>query len=97
MLQNLSQHIPVLEKLLVEIENTATNSIIYSDAPNVYDVDLPLLSSYLTYWWQLGPDGPTRTTYVYIQLVCEILELLHNKGGHPCEKTLFIVNQLWIC
>lgn len=62
MLQMLSQHIPQLEKLLTDVENTANNSILYLDSPNTYDVDMPLLSSYLTYWWQLGPDGPNRTT-----------------------------------
>lgn len=57
MLQNLSHHIPQLEKLLLNIENVAQNGVLYKDAPNVYDVDLPLLCSYLAYWWQLGPEG----------------------------------------
>lgn len=61
MLQNLSQHIPELEKLLTSVEIHATNSLLYNEHPNVYDVDLPLLCSYLSYWWQLGPEGPVKT------------------------------------
>lgn len=61
MLQNLSQHIPQLEKLLMNIENTTQNETLYSEFPNVYDVDLSLLCAYLHYWWQLGPEGPNRS------------------------------------
>lgn len=57
MLQNLSAHLPELEKLLSDIEEVSQNSVMYRDRPHVYDVDLPLLCSYLTYWWQYGPDG----------------------------------------
>ncbi len=61
MLQNLSAHIPKLEKLLTDVEQTAENSVRYPDAPNVFDVDLPMMCSYLTYWWQFGNDGPSKT------------------------------------
>ena len=29
----------------------------YAEQPNVFDVDLPLLCSYLSYWWAMGPDA----------------------------------------
>ncbi|KAK6051209.1 hypothetical protein COOONC_11285 [Cooperia oncophora] len=57
MLQNLSTHIPHIEKLLTAIEQVSSNGIMYSEQPNVYDVDLPLMCSYLGYWFNLGPDG----------------------------------------
>ncbi|KAK6042323.1 hypothetical protein COOONC_20172 [Cooperia oncophora] len=46
MLQNLSTHIPHIEKLLTAIEQVSSNGIMYSEQPNVYDVDLPLMCSY---------------------------------------------------
>lgn len=61
MLQNLSHHIPQLERLLADLEATAQSGTFYADASNVYDVDLPLICAYLYYWWQLGPEGPNRT------------------------------------
>lgn len=64
MLQNLSQHIPQLEKLLTNIETIAQNSVEYNSAPNIFDVDLPLICAYLTYWWQFGPEA-NRNLWVY--------------------------------
>ncbi len=61
MLQNLSTHVPKLEKLMTDIEQASQNGVTYHDAPNIFDVDLPLICSYLTYWWQLGPHGPNQT------------------------------------
>ncbi|WKY11480.1 hypothetical protein Q1695_003218 [Nippostrongylus brasiliensis] len=57
MLQNLSTHIPHIEKLLTEIEQVANNGVMYVEQPNVYDVDLPMMCSYLAYWFNQGPDG----------------------------------------
>ncbi|KAK6023897.1 hypothetical protein OSTOST_10304 [Ostertagia ostertagi] len=63
MLQNLSTHIPHIEKLLTAIEQVSSNGITYAEQPNVYDVDLPLMCSYLAYWFNQGPDGrkPEKT------------------------------------
>ncbi|CAJ0957143.1 unnamed protein product, partial [Mesorhabditis belari] len=57
MLQNLSAHIPQLERLLNDVEQASLNGVMYSENPNVFDVDLPLLCSYLAYWWNMGVDG----------------------------------------
>uniref|UniRef100_A0A915NNR9 Band 7 domain-containing protein n=1 Tax=Meloidogyne floridensis TaxID=298350 RepID=A0A915NNR9_9BILA len=56
MLQNLSQHIPQLDKILLDIEQTAEKGVLYIDSPNTFDVDVPLICSYLAYWWQFGPE-----------------------------------------
>lgn len=26
----------------------------------VFDVDIPLISAYLHYWWNFGPEGPNQ-------------------------------------
>ncbi|CAJ0581879.1 unnamed protein product, partial [Mesorhabditis spiculigera] len=57
MLHSLSAHIPQLDKMLNDVEQVSLASVTYAESPNVFDVDLPLLCSYLAYWWQLGPDG----------------------------------------
>uniref|UniRef100_A0A158P902 Ryanodine receptor 44F n=1 Tax=Angiostrongylus cantonensis TaxID=6313 RepID=A0A158P902_ANGCA len=57
MLQNLNTHIPHIEKLLTDIETVSTTGVMYNDNPNIYDVDLPLMCSYLAYWFNQGPDG----------------------------------------
>jgi ryanodine receptor 2 len=54
MLQNLSQHIPQLERLLADIEQCAEQGVLYFDRPNTFDINLPLMCSYLTFWWQFG-------------------------------------------
>ncbi len=60
MLRSLSDHIPQLEKLMGEIEQLASSSGKYTDHASVFDVDLPLICTYLNYWWQFGPEGPNR-------------------------------------
>ncbi|VDN03294.1 unnamed protein product [Thelazia callipaeda] len=62
MLQNLSAHIPQLEKLLSDLEQVGQSGASYRDQPATYDVDLPLICSYLTYWWQYGPDSSNRSS-----------------------------------
>lgn len=62
MLQNLLAHIPQMDKLLTDIEQVGQSGGMYREYPAIYDVDLPFICSYLTYWWQLGPDGSNRST-----------------------------------
>ncbi|KAE9549703.1 hypothetical protein FO519_007091 [Halicephalobus sp. NKZ332] len=97
MLQNLSQHIPELEKLLSFVEQKAQNNVIYAEAPSVYDIDVPLLCSYLSYWWQLGPDGPNKTplptTFVNSEhmnrIFCTLLKMIREHVG--------VENAPWLC
>lgn len=98
MLQNLSTHIPHLDKLLKDIEEVAANNVMYVDQPNVYDVDLPLICSYLAYWFQQGPEGKkdeprgqmTSVTADHINRVfCALLKTMRNHIG--------VENAPWLC
>ncbi|GMR59737.1 hypothetical protein PMAYCL1PPCAC_29932, partial [Pristionchus mayeri] len=60
MLNQLSAHIPQLDKLLTDMEQVVANNTHYAENPNVYDVDLPLLTTYVGYWFNYGPDGAKR-------------------------------------
>ncbi|CAD6199567.1 unnamed protein product [Caenorhabditis auriculariae] len=104
MLQKLSTHIPHLDKLLNEIETVANNNTMYSDEPNIYDVDLPLMCSYLAYWFSIGPDGrksekenvdtnSIQTTNVSCdhlnRIFCALLRMIRNHVG--------VDNAPWLC
>ena len=100
MLQNLSQHIPQLEKLLAVIENCAEKDVNYSAQPNTFDIDLPLISSYLSYWWQFGPEGPSgdrKTAVPTTQVIsshinrffCALLKLMRDHVNSQ--------NAPWLC
>ncbi|EJD76290.1 ryanodine Receptor TM 4-6 family protein [Loa loa] len=97
MLQNLLAHIPQLDKLLTEVEQVGQTDVMYRDQPAIYDVDLPLICSYLTYWWQLGPDSSNRSTVPvtdvgseYINRIFRVLlQMIHNHIG--------VENASWLC
>uniref|UniRef100_A0A1I7XL42 RyR domain-containing protein n=1 Tax=Heterorhabditis bacteriophora TaxID=37862 RepID=A0A1I7XL42_HETBA len=47
----------VLAKTQDQSVQVSINNVMYGEQPNVYDVDLPLICSYLAYWFSIGPDG----------------------------------------
>ena len=49
----------ILLTFLVSLQ-AAEKNVMYSDNPNIYDVDLPLICTYLGYWFHYGPDGAKR-------------------------------------
>ena len=71
MLNNLSAHIPTLDKLMAEIEAIAEKAEKYTDRPAAFDVDLPLICSYLTYWHQFGPEGSAKAEKNITNVVSE--------------------------
>ncbi|KAK0411652.1 hypothetical protein QR680_005766 [Steinernema hermaphroditum] len=97
MLQKLSTHIPQLDKLLDRIEQVAQNSVPYKDARNVYDVDLPLMCSYLTYWWQLGPDGPNKTAHPTTSVGSDHMNRIFCSLLHMIRDHVGIENAAWLC
>jgi len=56
MLHSLSTNVPKLEKVLNDIDQAVEKNCKYADSPNIFDVDLPLICSYMTYWWEHGSD-----------------------------------------
>lgn len=53
---------PTLENILNEVDQFIESDKTYADAPHIIDVILPLLCSYLPYWWAQGPDNVALTT-----------------------------------
>ncbi|UJR09568.1 hypothetical protein I4U23_013803 [Adineta vaga] len=53
---NISQTIPHLPKIITDIEEHAVSKVKYGYAPDVVEVILPCVCSYLSYWWSNGPQ-----------------------------------------
>lgn len=82
---------PTLETILNEVDQFVESEKTYNDAPHVVDVILPLLCSYLPFWWAQGPDNvnPTEGTYVSMvtsdhmnQLLKNVLKLIKKNIGN---------------
>uniref|UniRef100_A0A5F8GQR1 Ryanodine receptor 2 n=1 Tax=Monodelphis domestica TaxID=13616 RepID=A0A5F8GQR1_MONDO len=50
-------NIPSLEKLMDEIVELAESGIRYTQMPHVMEVILPMLCSYMSRWWEHGPEN----------------------------------------
>lgn len=82
---------PTLETILTEVDQFVESEKTYIDAPQVVDVILPLLCSYLPFWWAQGPDNvnPTEGTYLSMvtsdhmnQLLKNVLKLIKKNIGN---------------
>ncbi|XP_038616986.1 ryanodine receptor 2 [Tachyglossus aculeatus] len=52
--------VPTLEKLMEEIMELAESGVRYAQMPHVMEVILPMLCSYMSRWWEHGPEGRSR-------------------------------------
>ncbi|XP_075412509.1 ryanodine receptor 2 [Tenrec ecaudatus] len=55
--EDICPSIPSLEKLMEEIVELAESGIRYTQMPHVMEVILPMLCSYMSRWWQHGPES----------------------------------------
>lgn len=53
----MEQSMPTLETILMEVDSFVDSEKTHNDAPHIIDVTLPLLCSYLPFWWSQGPDN----------------------------------------
>lgn len=60
-MSKMEQSMPTLETILSEVDQFVESDKTYSEAPHIIDVVLPLLCSYLPFWWAQGPDNVTPT------------------------------------
>uniref|UniRef100_A0A915B3X3 Ryanodine receptor n=2 Tax=Parascaris TaxID=6254 RepID=A0A915B3X3_PARUN len=97
MLQNLAAHLPQLESLLTDIEQASINGTMYRDKPNVFDVDLPLMCSYLTYWWQFGPDGGSKSSQPTTDVRSEHMNRIFCALLRMMRDHLGMDNAPWLC
>uniref|UniRef100_A0A670IB03 Ryanodine receptor 2 n=1 Tax=Podarcis muralis TaxID=64176 RepID=A0A670IB03_PODMU len=88
--EELSPNIPSLEKLMEEIVELAESGIRYTQMPHVMEVVLPMLCSYMSHWWEHGPESnPDNSEMCCTALTSEhmntllgnILKIIHNNLG----------------
>ncbi|XP_026548050.1 ryanodine receptor 1-like, partial [Notechis scutatus] len=80
--------IPVLEKLMKDINGLAESGARYTEMPHVIEVTLPMLCNYLPRWWERGSEtnaqGPWCTEVTSDQLntlLGNILKIIVNNLG----------------
>ncbi|XKL68210.1 hypothetical protein PGB90_003701 [Kerria lacca] len=60
---------PTLETVLSEVDQFVDSEKSHEDAPHIIDVIMPLLCSYLPFWWAQGPDNVSLTAGNYVTMV----------------------------
>ncbi|XP_077024551.1 ryanodine receptor 2 isoform X2 [Tamandua tetradactyla] len=88
--ESVCPNIPSLEKLMEEIVELAESGIRYTQMPHVMEVILPMLCSYMSHWWEYGPENnPERAEMCCTALNSEhmntllgnILKIIYNNLG----------------
>ncbi|CAB3362502.1 Hypothetical predicted protein [Cloeon dipterum] len=77
----MDQIMPTLETVLGQVESYVESESAHSDAPHIIDVILPMLCSYLPFWWSQGPDNVGANpggTYVTMVTSEQMNQLLKN-------------------
>lgn len=67
-LSDLGASMPTLDELIAQIEKFVVSSK-YSSEPHTIDVIIPMVCSYLPFWWSQGPDNVNVTGDNYITMV----------------------------
>ncbi|NWY06141.1 RYR2 protein, partial [Nothoprocta ornata] len=83
-------NIPSLVKLMEEIVELAESGIRYTQMPHIMEVILPMLCSYMSHWWEHGPENnPDKAEMCCTALTSEhmntllgnILKIIYNNLG----------------
>ncbi|NWW81506.1 RYR2 protein, partial [Climacteris rufus] len=83
-------NIPSLAKLMEEIVELAESGIRYTQMPHIMEVILPMLCSYMSHWWEHGPENnPDKAEMCCTALTSEhmntllgnILKIIYNNLG----------------
>uniref|UniRef100_A0A8C5JC31 Ryanodine receptor 2 n=1 Tax=Junco hyemalis TaxID=40217 RepID=A0A8C5JC31_JUNHY len=83
-------NIPSLMKLMEEIVELAESGIRYTQMPHIMEVILPMLCSYMSHWWEHGPENnPDKAEMCCTALTSEhmntllgnILKIIYNNLG----------------
>jgi hypothetical protein len=94
-MDEVAKNVPTLEKIVSEIEGLAESGGKYNEAPHVIEVTLPMLCSYLPFWWLQGPDTAgegdssqqhhvsTVTAKLMNNVLGNVLKLIQNNIGTP--------------
>jgi len=56
-MQRLGGHMPTLDTIILEVEQFVDSGKTHAEVPHIIDITLPMLCSYLPFWWAQGPDN----------------------------------------
>lgn len=62
---------PTLEAILSEVDQFVESNKTYADDPHIIDVIMPMLCSYLPFWWSQGPDNVSPTGGLVIKATAD--------------------------
>ena len=48
---------PTLDTIILEVEQFVDSGKTHAEVPHIIDITLPMLCSYLPFWWAQGPDN----------------------------------------
>ncbi|XP_050093132.1 ryanodine receptor isoform X16 [Anopheles aquasalis] len=65
----MESYMPTLEAILAEVDQFVESEKTYQEAQHIIDVILPLLCSYLPFWWNQGPDNVSPQTGNHVTMV----------------------------
>ncbi|XP_067629181.1 ryanodine receptor isoform X7 [Eurosta solidaginis] len=88
---------PNLETILGEVDLFVESEKTYNDAPHIIDVILPLLCSYLPFWWAQGPDNVSPTSGNHVTMVtADHMNLLLRNVLKMIKKNIGNDNAPWM-
>ncbi|XP_066532570.1 ryanodine receptor 3 [Hoplias malabaricus] len=87
--EEMCPEMPRLDGLMKDIHDISESGARYTEMPHVIEVVLPMLCSYLSYWWAKGPENSpshasccTTVTSEHLSLILgNILKILNNNLG----------------
>ncbi|XP_064490365.1 ryanodine receptor-like isoform X2 [Ornithodoros turicata] len=93
----LESSMPTLDDLVGQVEKFVTTNGKYTEQPFIIDVMLPMLCSYLPFWWSQGPDNVNPTSGNHVTLVTSdhLTNLLRNVIN-LLRKTVGIEGSPWM-
>ncbi|KAG8184852.1 hypothetical protein JTE90_012099 [Oedothorax gibbosus] len=87
---DMEQNMPTIDDLMDQVDKFVNGGGKYSETPSVIDVIIPLLCSYLPFWWSQGPDNVNVESGNHVTMITSehlnnllknILNLIRNTAG----------------
>ncbi|CAN7995814.1 unnamed protein product [Ixodes hexagonus] len=93
----LESSMPTLDDLMGQVDKFVTANGKYVDQPYIIEVMLPMLCSYLPFWWSQGPDNvnPTSGNHVTMVTSDHLTNLLRNILN-LLRKTVSVEGSPWM-
>lgn len=89
--EEMCPEIPRLDGLMSDINEMSESGARYTEMPHVIEVVLPMICSYLSYWWEKGPENTpegssvaccTTVTSEHLSVILgNILKILNSNLG----------------